>query len=642
MNRCLQLFFCLLAFNLLDANAQSELSIPKDIQTEFSEFGEIYFSFSIEDHSKIKHLSRIVSIDNVKGNVVFAYANKKEFVNFLQEKYDYQILPHPGFLQEPEMKNNFDLNQPLTWNYYPTYTAYEALMAQFQANYPGICHLDTLTTLSSGRRLLVLKISDNISTRENEPQFLYTSTMHGDETTGYICMLHLIDYLLTNYGTNSKVTNLINNVEIWICPNTNPDGTYHGGNSTVGGATRYNNNNIDLNRNFPDPQDGQHPDGNAWQPETIAFMNFAESNNFVLSINFHGGSEVVNYPWDTWYQLHADDTWFQFISHQYADTVHANAPATYMSGFDNGITNGYEWYTLTGGRQDFMTYFHHGRESTIEISNIKSPPASELLNYWNYNYKSFLNYIEQSLYGIRGVITDSISGQPIVAKVFISGHDTDSTHVWSDMPIGDYHRLIAAGTYNVTYSANGYITKTISGITVSNLSTQTVNVQLVPISTAASLTGTLTYDNLTQTPIPNVTVSLRNSNNLLIVSTLTNSSGYFQLDGIPAGNYHFDLQTTNVPGGINSADALQILKHFVGISQLTGLKQTAADVDNNSYINSIDALMTQKRFVGLINSFPAGNWLFTNDSINISSGTTIHNLRGLCYGDVNASFLTSP
>jgi len=67
-------------------------------------------------------------------------------------------------------------------------------------------------------------------------------------------MLRLIDSLLTSYGSNPRITYVIDNAEIWINPNANPDGTYHGGNGTVYGATRYNVNGYDLNRNFPDPE----------------------------------------------------------------------------------------------------------------------------------------------------------------------------------------------------------------------------------------------------------------------------------------------------------------------------------------------------------------------------------------------------
>ena len=85
----------------------------------------------------------------------------------------------------------------------------------------------------------------------------------------------------------------MNGLDIWINPLANPDGCYHGGNSSVSGATRYNANSVDLNRNFADPDDGPHPDGNSYQPETNIFMAFADTMHFTMSANFHGGAELM-------------------------------------------------------------------------------------------------------------------------------------------------------------------------------------------------------------------------------------------------------------------------------------------------------------------------------------------------------------
>ncbi|MDP3831550.1 MAG: M14 family zinc carboxypeptidase, partial [Ignavibacteriaceae bacterium] len=315
---------------------------------------------------------------------------------------------------------------------------------------------------------------------EEEPRAQYSSTLHGDETTGYVLMLRLIDYLLSNYGTDTKVTNLVNNLEIWINPNANPDGTYRSGNSTVTGARRGNANNIDINRNFPDPKAGLHPDGYAWQPETIAMMNLAQTYNFVISANFHGGTEVVNYPWDTWYARHPDDNWFQFISHLYADTAQGNSPSTsYMRSYNDGITNGYDWYMVEGGRQDYMNYFANCKEVCIEISNTKLVAGSSLPTYWNYNKQSLLNYLENTLHGFRGVVTD-VNGNPIKAKVTVSNHDAQNSHVYSDSVTGNYHRMIYAGNYSASFSADSFITQTFTNVSVSNFSTTELNVQLQP------------------------------------------------------------------------------------------------------------------------------------------------------------------
>ena len=95
---------------------------------------------------------------------------------------------------------------------------------------------------------MICKLTSSANTGK-KPRVLYTSTMHGDETTGYVVLLRLIDHLLSNYESDPRIKNILDKTEVWICPLTNPDGAYRAGNHTVQGATRYNANNVNLNRN---------------------------------------------------------------------------------------------------------------------------------------------------------------------------------------------------------------------------------------------------------------------------------------------------------------------------------------------------------------------------------------------------------
>lgn len=463
----------------------------------FGKRDEVYFSFPVVQKDAIKSVSRQVSIDKVRNDTVWAYANRQQFERFKGSGYQITALPHPGDAPGVVMRNKVPLVKGVrtTWNFYPTYQAYETLMTDFQTMYPALCHLETITTLPSGHKILVVKISDNVTTNEAEPEFLYTSSMHGDETTGYILMMQLIEYLLQNYGTNQEVTDLVNGMEIYINPLANPDGTYRGGDNSVSGATRYNINNVDLNRNYPDPQDGEHPDGEVWQPETIAFMNFAAQHDFVASANFHGGVEVVNYPWDTWSTRSADDAWWQLVSREYADVAHLHAVAGYMTYLDNGVTNGYDWYEVAGGRQDYMNWNHHCREFTLEISDTKLLPAAQLPAHWEYNYRSCILFMQQATYGFRGLITDQVTGSPVAAKVMLTGHDADNSEVYSSSLNGDYYRPVKAGTYTIEVSAPCYVTQIFPGRTIADYASSLLHVQLVPgagVTTAAvsAVTGT--------------------------------------------------------------------------------------------------------------------------------------------------------
>jgi|YNPMSStandDraft_1061717.scaffolds.fasta_scaffold00266_18 PKD repeat protein len=444
--------------------------------------GEVFFTFEMIDKVKLNYISSIISIDNVKQGKVFAYANKKEFEHFLEYSIPFKVLPHPGDVPV----KMYDGKGIWDFDTYPTYNQYETMMQTFASNYPNICKLDTIGILPSGRKLLAIKISDNVHQDEAEPEFLFSGTMHGDETTGYVLLLRLINYLATNYGINTRITNIVNSIELFICPLANPDGTYAAGNNTVSGATRYNANNVDLNRNYPDPRAGQHPDGNAWQPETVAFMNYANVHNFVMGANTHGGAEVVNFPWDTWTTSQnpiADNNWWVFVSREFADTAQYYGPSGFFNDLDNGITPGGNWYVITGGRQDYMNYYKHCREVTLEISTTKLVPENQLPNYWNYLYRSFINYIEQVTYGIRGIIKDACTNQPIRAKIWIENHDqaNDSSHVYSNLPHGDYYRPIYAGTYSMTVSSPGYQPQTINNISIANRQNVVQNVSLNPL-----------------------------------------------------------------------------------------------------------------------------------------------------------------
>ena len=147
---------------------------------------------------------------------------------------------------------------------------------------------------------------------------------------------------------------------------------------------------------------------------------------------------------------------------------------------NDGITNGHDWYEVDGGRQDYMNYFRYCREFTLELSDDKTPNPNDLPMLWDANYPSLLNYMQQSLFGIRGIVTDSITGNPLKAKIEIIGHDMDSSHVYSNLPIGNYHRHIYQGNYDITFSKSGYHPKIINASILNN-DIFVVDVQLVPI-----------------------------------------------------------------------------------------------------------------------------------------------------------------
>lgn len=445
-----------------------------DLQQLMQQRNEYYFTFNLNGNDDLSAIAHAISVDCVDGNTVTAYANSVDFARFQRFGYEVTLLTPPSLIEKVAMWDGSNRAE-YDWDSYPTYSAYENMMFQFATDHPDRCEIITLGTLPSGRKIMIAHL--NNGSGEGKPKFLYTSTIHGDETTGWIMMLRLIDYLLEN-PNEPEVQTVMENLDIYIAPNTNPDGTYHGGNNTVNGATRENANGIDMNRNYADPHGGPHPDGHEYQTETQWFMQLAEEIPFVMAANYHGGAEVMNYPWDNTYTRHADDAWYQMISHEYADECHT-VNQNYMTDYNNGITNGADWYMIGGGRQDYMNGYAQCRELTIECSNTKLPNGNQLPNFWNYNKASLFLFMNQCLYGIHGVVTDSITGEPLEATITISGHDDQYSTVESHMPVGDFHRPIKGGSWTVIVSKDGYCPKFVD-VTVGDYETVDLNVQLVP------------------------------------------------------------------------------------------------------------------------------------------------------------------
>ncbi|MGC1390540.1 MAG: M14 family zinc carboxypeptidase [Bacteroidales bacterium] len=468
-------FFILIFLSVLSAlSSFSQILTPDDrLRQILSQYGQVDVTLPYTNKLSLELLSANVSILSVKDRVVHVSLSPLTVEWFILQKYDYQIVERAATRR---VFSALSLSQAMEWDNYPTYTQYDSIMQSFRTLYPSICRLDTIGTSVNGKLVLALKISDNPGIDGAKPAVFYSSTIHGDEPAGYVVMIHFADYLLKNYSLSNRVKNLVDSLEIWINPLANPDGTYNNGN-IIDSPTRYNANGYDLNRNFPDPI----TPNTIKQKETLDMIRFMRKHKFVISANFHTGEEVVNYPWDRWVRLHADNDWFKSISRKYADTVHLNSVSGYMTFLDDGITNGYQWYPVYGGRQDFMTWELHGREVTIELDNESVTPAVQLPVLWQYNWHSLLGYLENALYGIHGFVRNVKSQAPVPAKVFIKGYDKDSSQVYSDTITGSFERYLTPGSWNLTFSSSGYSDTTINAIVVSGQKTDlTVDMSLLP------------------------------------------------------------------------------------------------------------------------------------------------------------------
>lgn len=449
-------FVCLFCAVIFGSTAMAQSQ--DELQQLMRNRGEYYFTLSVDDSSQIQELSRICSVDGTDGRHVVAYANQQEYDRLIALGYQLELQTPPSLRANVTMWNG---QGTYNWDSYLTYPQYVSMMEGFPAKAVEgrTCTLFSLGTLSTSAHRQLLGVRINNGNPEGKPKFLYTSTMHGDEVTGMILMLRLIDELCTS--TDSRIVDLVNDLDIYIMPLTNPDGTYKGGNSTVNSAQRYNGHNIDLNRNYKDYYKGNHPDNNSYEDETVWTMAMGDVNLFTMSANYHGGAEVMNYPWDAVYDNHADKDWYEYVCAEYV-RIARQVYYSYMSDtYSDGVTNGARWYVITGSRQDYMNAYGQCREVTVECSSTKTPSASLLPSYWNYNHNSMLAFMEQCRNGVHGVVRDADTGLPIEGvKVTVLNHDSETSFVTTHS-VGDFHRPIKGGSYTFEFRKSGYCTETV-------------------------------------------------------------------------------------------------------------------------------------------------------------------------------------
>lgn len=117
---------------------------------------------------------------------------------------------------------NEDFLYPSRYNNYEEMTN---LFRDLNSTYPHLAKLHSIGKSVQNRDLWVLEISENVHQRSlGEPMFKYVANMHGDETVGRELMIFLAQYLLKNYGSDARVTHLVNTTDIFLMPSLNPDG----------------------------------------------------------------------------------------------------------------------------------------------------------------------------------------------------------------------------------------------------------------------------------------------------------------------------------------------------------------------------------------------------------------------------------
>ncbi|MCX6272170.1 MAG: T9SS type A sorting domain-containing protein [Bacteroidetes bacterium] len=315
----------------------------------------------------------------------------------------------------------------------------------------------------------------------------------------------------------------------------------------------------------------------------------------------------------------------------------AGPDMTILVGFSTTLTG-----SASGSPGPFT--FHWSPENLLINSNLQNPQTIPLVNNATFDLvvsdtngcTSLPDQVAVSVlccgFSVEAQATQTpiCAGNPTDIQAMATGGSGAYTFSWSSDPPG-----FTSNLQYFTVSPSLTTTYTVTAYDGFNYSVSSVT---VIVSNCSSLEGTLTYMNTEATPMLNASVLLK-QNGSIVSQVTTNSSGHYLFQSPANGTYVLDGASTRPWGGVNAADALLILQHFVGFSLLPGLKREAADVDASGFVNATDALLTVRRFVNLIPSFPAGDWVFEKDTITITGTDNLTNdFKALCYGDVDGSY----
>ncbi|KAM4615432.1 carboxypeptidase M isoform 2-T3 [Polymixia lowei] len=299
--------------------------------------------------------------------------------------------------------------------------------------------------------------------------------MHGNEVVGRVLLLQLIDYLVKGYHSNepSVTQQLLNSTRIHFLTSMNPDGFEESHTHCLYSQGRFNHNGVDLNRNFPDVFSG-HRQGEKREMEVQAVMSWLNTESFVLSANLHGGALVASYPYDNsnggselvgGASVTPDNDVFIHLAKVYSynhASMHRGERCHDSKQFTDGVTNGYQWYPLSGGMQDYNYVWAQCLELTLELSCCKYPPVTQLPQLWQDNRPALMTFIQQVHLGVKGRVLDG-AGVPVQnAVVEVLGRR--NLYPFRTNHYGEYYRLLLPGlyTFRVSFPGHHVLTETLS------------------------------------------------------------------------------------------------------------------------------------------------------------------------------------
>lgn len=354
---------------------------------------------------------------------------------------------------------------------YRTPAEVEADVKRLAATYPKLVSYESIGKTVENRDIWAVKITskEDADGGTGKPVVYFNAMHHAREVMTTEVAFDIVENLAKNYASNQKIKNWLDNLEIWVVPQINPDGS----NMVWTKNNMWRKNarggyGIDINRNYTykwnacsgssgsrTADDYRGPSAGS-EPETQAAMAFAKRIQPVFSISFHSYSELVIYPYGCDGERTATADVVETIGKKLASLLPRDSGGgTYTPG-----TSWETLYSVDGGDLDYLYHEVGTNPYVIEMnsssqgfqpaySRWQAPTVTKLRAAWTY----LLDRASES--GVRGIVHDS-SGAQITGTVTVKG--TGASRFTQTLPLkkdGTFHVVLQPGNYAVSIAASG-------------------------------------------------------------------------------------------------------------------------------------------------------------------------------------------
>jgi len=411
----------------------------------------------------------------------------------------------------------------------PRYHTYEEILDEIdslQTNYPNIVLVQQIgTTLGAVPYqdpipIYAVKISNNVTVDEDKPAIMYAGQCHAEEVLGVEITMYMMQEIIANRMI-PPYSIWLDNLEMWFVPTYNPEGlqvVMDDWDITYRKNKRDNNENgvfdfvlgsggdidgVDTNRNYafnwvhgdtlyaPSEQwnDYYRGPGPFSEGGTQAIRSLADEQHFIYSINWHSSrtgnlSEKVKYPYN-W-----DDTGKHPPDFELSESIGVTVANLIVTEAGTGHYEPAASQGRKGSAHDWFYQAHGTLQLLIECGTQTIQPPAPIVDdtcercsqgaYWLLNRSLGYNAPAAML---TGHITDSNSGNPLVAEVIIEEINASFFDPrLSDELYGRYWRPLMPGTYTIRVVKKGYEERVVPNVTVNNSLWKVEEIALDPLA----------------------------------------------------------------------------------------------------------------------------------------------------------------